>query len=391
MSSFISANPVISTGSAQKFEILEAVIKDLLVTGQLIYTGNVGNVTNLILDSIVARIGNIDQLTSNVANITNLFTGDIITSGNISASYFLGNGSLLTGVAASGGGGNVVITTDDYLIANSTPTSTFIGVNDVNASNKLVSTNEDGKIYQTNLNGYLIIPEGYTSNVVTRLQLGDGDLPIGSIVRQVDDSQSYMLLSSPSNVESNWITFDGTNFPVNTIFGRNGDVLASYGDYFDNYVELSANVGPVPSGDSVANALAYLDAKTSAKYSKFSPSAISIDSEYAPITFNTFHATGASNVDIVRSGSMFVNEGDARVFTVSARVELADAGESSLIVALNGNLANENVLAKTLETSANVVHSVSCPIFLQTMDYFEVSAKSSSPSMISSGLLTILQ
>jgi hypothetical protein len=62
----------------------------------------------------------------------------------------------------------------------------------------------------------------------------------------------------PSNVDASWLQFTGLNFPVTTVYGRIGDVLASYGDYLDGQIELTADVGPVPTGNAVSEALAYL-------------------------------------------------------------------------------------------------------------------------------------
>ena len=63
---------------------------------------------------------------------------------------------------------------------------------------------------------------------------------------------------TPSNVDSNWIVFDGLNFPITTVFGRVGDILSTFGDYSDDYIELTSNVGPIGAGNSVYAALQYL-------------------------------------------------------------------------------------------------------------------------------------
>ena len=145
--------------------------------------------------------------------------GNVTATGNVSAEYFLGDGSLLSGI---------------------------------------VSLDQDGKIPQNELNGYLVVPQGYVANTAVRLALGGGDLPVGSLARQVDNGNSYMLTMTPSNVDSNWIVFDGLNFPITTVFGRVGDILSTFGDYSDDYIELTSNVGPIGAGNSVAAALQYM-------------------------------------------------------------------------------------------------------------------------------------
>jgi hypothetical protein len=174
---------------------------------------------------------------TNYVQSANILTGEffsnsVVASGNVTAGHFIGNGSLLTGVPI---------------------------------------LNSSGMIEQTNLDGYLTVPQGYVANAEVRLALGGGALPVGSLARQVDDGNSYLLTATPSNVDVNWLTFTGLNFPVNTVFGRIGDVLSTYGDYFDSQIELAANVGPVPAGNSVAEALSYLSGQIAAIWARIGP------------------------------------------------------------------------------------------------------------------------
>lgn len=148
------------------------------------------------------------------------------------------------------------------IVGNAVTANVFLG--DGSQLGGIVALNGEGKIAQTDLDGFLVVPQGYTANTATRLALGGGGLPVGSLVRQVDSNVSYMLSTTPSNVDINWFVFTGLNFPVNTVFGRVGDVQSSFGDYFDDYIELSANVGPVQTGNSVSAALAYLAGQISA-------------------------------------------------------------------------------------------------------------------------------
>ena len=185
-------------------------------------------------------------------------------TGNVSAEYFLGNGALLSGITTSIPSdlnvydlyaSNSVSTTDVYA-SNYISANVFVG--DGSMLSGIVTLDQDGKIPQNELNGYLVVPQGYVANAAVRLALGGGDLPVGALARQIDDGNSYLLTASPSNLDTNWITFDGMNFPITTVFGRVGDILSSFGDYSDDYIELTSSVGPIAAGNSVAAALQYL-------------------------------------------------------------------------------------------------------------------------------------
>jgi len=433
MSSFTAANPTISSGYAQSFEIDEGVIHNLLVTGKFTSTANIGNIKTLEVDTITARLGEIDYLTSGnvyvrgivdalgnvvanyfIGNGTQLagsanvgvmnagnvnITGEVVAVGNVVANYFIGNGTQLTGVSSS-----VSMTTDKYLYANVVETTIHLGANAVNTPGMLAALDSSGKISQQALDGYLIIPEGYVANAAVRLNLGGGDLPIGSIVRQTDNGNSYLLTNSPSNIDSSWMTFTGVTFPVNTVFGRNGDVFAAYGDYFDNYIELSESVGSVPAGNSVSEALQMLENTKQdniVRYSKWSADETQVisNSIMTPISYELFHNTGAANVTIVPMVSdgipnaRFKNSGNDDIFTISARVTFGNVSpstESSVILALNGNTSTENRLAESNTTLH--IHSISCPVFIPNGEFVEILAiVNSEHTCTVNGVLTIAQ
>ena len=198
------------------------------------------------------------------SEITADVLGNVTATGNVSAEYFLGNGALLTGIISAIPSDLDVtdmhasnsIATSDVFVSNAVTANVFVG--DGSRLSGIVSLDQDGKIPQHELNGYLVVPQGYVANTAVRLALGGGDLPVGSLARQVDNGNSYMLTMTPSNVDSNWIVFDGLNFPITTVFGRVGDILSTFGDYSDDYIELTSNVGPIGAGNSVAAALQYL-------------------------------------------------------------------------------------------------------------------------------------
>ncbi len=526
MSSFVAANPDISSGTAQKFEIVDAKIRNLLITGNLTSTANIGDILDLVVSNItatnlVSENGNIILLTSASGNIGNvlLLGGNIFTSGqiatlgnvfggyfigngsqltgvtstavlpsvvpadirgnvigayanvavvstegisvagNVLADYFIGNGSHLTGIAAnvtlpsvvpadirgnvigtyanvavvSTGGisvaGNVLadyfigngsqlmgiyanvnvnVTTDKYLSANVSQSNIYLSANSVNSPGMLLSLNSDGKVAQPALDGYLVVPEGYVANASTRLGLGGGGLPVGSLVRQTDDGNSYMLTMSPSNIDSNWITFDGVIFPVNTVFGRNGDVLASYGDYLDSYVELTDAVGVVPAGNAVSEALQMLQNTKQDNIIRQSTWVTSnnqsiLNATPVPLSFGSFHTTNASNVTITAlpSGNIqyahFTNTGVDNLFIISTRVtftNMSNNGHSAITMALNGNLSTVNRVAESYESSSThqqtQIHSLSTTVFIPANEYVEIIATVDSTRVVYiDGLISI--
>ena len=476
MSSFIAANPVIASGKAQIFEVFDGIFHNLLITGNLTSTANIGLIEDLVVGNIqsnVADIGrlnanivdiiqlnvdsanigqlnvdisninqlianvsnisqlnvdnanidrmaanvsnigqlnvdsaNIDHLTANIANINQLYVDfaniehltsntinaiNITADGNVSADYFIGDGTRLTGINVNA---NVNVITDQYLLANVVQSNIYLSANAVNQPNMLASLDSSGKIFQQSLNGYLVVPEGYAANAAVRLNLGGGGLPIGSIVRQVDNGNSYMLLDSPSNIDANWITFDGVIFPVNTVFGRTGDVLATYGDYLDSYVELSDSVGVVPAGNSVSEALTMLQDTKKDKINRQSmwvangSQSIS-NATTIPISFETFRTTGASNATIISmaaggvSSAIFKNTGDDNLFAISTRVtfgNMASNGDSAVVLSMNGNTSSVNRLAESYQTSTvphpyhTQIHSLSSTVFIPSGEFVEILA-----------------
>jgi hypothetical protein len=439
MSSFIAANPVIASGKAQIFEVFDGIFHNLLITGNLTSTANIGDVQNLVVDHIASNVAdivrmnanivninqllantsnvnqlnvdsadidrmtanisninqlyadfaNIDHLTANIANINTINAINITADGNVSADYFIGDGTRLTGINVNA---NVNVITDQYLLANVVQSNIYLSANAVNQPNMLASLDSSGKIFQQSLNGYLVVPEGYAANAAVRLGLGGGGLPIGSIVRQIDNGNSYMLLDSPSNIDANWITFDGVIFPVNTVFGRTGDVLATYGDYLDSYVELDESVGVVPAGNSVSEALTMLQDTKKDKINRQSmwvtngSQSIS-NTTIIPISFGSFKTTSASNATIISmaaggiSSAMFKNTGNDNLFAISTRVtfgNMANNGESTVVMSMNGNTSSVNRLAESYQTSVTPlhtqIHSLSSTVFIPSGEFVEILA-----------------
>jgi len=122
----MALKPLNSTGGFTTGEISQTPIPVVAANGWVI-SGNVGNVdtqlrgngyfiTDIQYSNLVGAYGNANvgnYLASN-ANVTILTTGNITTTANIAASYFIGNGAFLTGINA----GNLVGAYSNANVAN---------------------------------------------------------------------------------------------------------------------------------------------------------------------------------------------------------------------------------------------------------------------------------
>ena len=270
---FTGANyPVTSVfGRTGDISLLSGV--DVNTIGGASIVGN-GDITSLTVDIIgnVVATGNVEAafFLGNGALLTGIeqyvlpseitadVLGNVTATGNVTAEYFLGNGALLSGIEQYVLPSEITADVLGNVVATGNVEAAFFLGNGTFMSG-VATLNSSGLIQQHNLNGYLTVPQGYVANAAVRLSLGSNALPIGSLVRQTDNGNSYLLTETPSNVDANWLEFTGLNFPVNTVFGRVGDIVSSYGDYTDGFIELEANIGPILAGNSVSAALTYLN------------------------------------------------------------------------------------------------------------------------------------
>ncbi|ABT15330.1 hypothetical protein FR483_N045R [Paramecium bursaria Chlorella virus FR483] len=196
----------------------------------------------------------------------NSFANSVVATGNVYANYFLGNGFFLTdvtqtfpsaaaidivgNVSAPGNVDTLLLTAGNIVIGNAIANLISIIGNisalyfSGNASNvtgaipKTLNTEIFGNVFAYGnvsasyligngtsiiLNGYTIVPRGTVANITARLALSNA-LP-GSIVFQTDANVTYMLLGTPASTTSNWLQFTGANFPVTSVMGRTGNVL----------------------------------------------------------------------------------------------------------------------------------------------------------------------
>ena len=153
----------------------------------------------------VSAPGNVDTLFLSTGNVVagNANANSVVIAGNISALYFSGNASNVTGI--------VPRTLDTEIFGN------------VFASGNVSASYLIGNGTAVTLGGYTIVPRGTVANQTARLALSNA-LP-GSIVFQTDANVTYMLLGTPASLTSNWLQFTGANFPVTSVMGRTGNVL----------------------------------------------------------------------------------------------------------------------------------------------------------------------
>jgi hypothetical protein len=235
------------------------------IVGNVIAPGNVDatnvSTTNLRVSGNTSMLGQV-----NVTGQVHV-TGQVNVSGNVVGGYFIGNGALLQGVGVSGNAkidviGNV-IAPGNVDATNVSTTNLRVNGNAIVTGSLLSYGNVSGNLilgngYYLTLDGFTVKPQGNVANAAVRLALTN--IPVGTLITQDDDSSQYLLSGQPPSVNSNWFKFTGTNFPVTTVFGRTGAVVAMANDYTDAKITLSANVGSVAANSYVSNALAYLDA-----------------------------------------------------------------------------------------------------------------------------------
>jgi hypothetical protein len=231
----IFANNLSTTGNISAGNILTPGI--VSVVGN-IYTSDyfVGNVVGNVsvsgnnTDIVFNKNGNIaasDNLrfdyTSNVLGVT----GDVTATGNISGNYFLGNGSQLTGVAATNVNANALV--GNVLSANvSISTLTQVGI----LANLLVSTtiSAAGNITGGNVIGGNLLATGIastTGNIYTPAYF------VGNVVGNVSVSgnNTDIVFNKNGNIAaSDNLRFDYTS----NVLGVTGDVTAT-GNISGNY------------------------------------------------------------------------------------------------------------------------------------------------------------
>jgi alpha-tubulin suppressor-like RCC1 family protein/cytoskeletal protein CcmA (bactofilin family) len=239
----VSANYLLGNGST-----LTQVLLALPTSANVDIRGNI----------LSGNLLNVSSITASVANVGNVR----MNGGNITANYFIGNGTFLSNVLTS-----LPVSANTDIIGNvvgnivTTNTVTIIGNANVQGSMFFLGNVSSqfliGNGQFLSLPGFLVTPRGTVANQAARLAL---IVSVGTIVTQTDNGITYLLSTLPASVNGNWTVFNALANPVSNVFARQGAVVAQIGDYTDLQVGLSAAVGNVTTSQFVANALAYLNA-----------------------------------------------------------------------------------------------------------------------------------
>lgn len=247
-----------------------------------------------ILRGNIVAAGNVDaqNVTARILRVSGstFVTGQINTVGNVTASYLIGNGYLLTDITSTlpktanmniignvvgsnvnasnvstntlrsygtttvRGQVNVIGNVSGNLSGNGAfLTNVFTGnlsrdvIGNVAAPGNISAGLFVGNGYYLDLNGSTIQPQGNVPNQAARLAVRSG---IGTIVYQDDVQRQFLLTNLPASLNANWTQFSGNNFPVTSVFGRTGDIVLISG----TDIQTFGNQQIAGSGDiSVAN------------------------------------------------------------------------------------------------------------------------------------------
>ena len=242
---------------------LQALAGNVTATGQLSATGNVigGNITTVGLVSATGNvtgnffIGNGSQLTgiaasygnANVSNfLANFGSNSISTIGNITAGYFVGNGSLLTSIT----GGNVTGTVANATYATSAGTATSATTAGTVTSNAQANITSVGTLTSLSVSGNTQSGNLLTAGVVSATGNITGNYFIGNGSQLTGISAGGSPGGSNTQIQyNNASAFGGNaNFTFNNSTGNInlGNVIFTTGNA-TNFINTVAPFSGVPA------------------------------------------------------------------------------------------------------------------------------------------------
>ena len=189
----MALKPLNSTGGFTTGEISQNPIPVVAANGWVI-SGNVGNVdtqlrgngyfiTDIQYSNLVGAYGNanVNSYLASNANVTILTTGAITTTANVTASYFIGNGALLTGVNASnlvGAYGNANVAA--YL-ASGDLTSNIITTGNISGTNLIGTDLTSGRLTFVGAEKQITDSANLTFNSATNALTVTGNISGGNL------------------------------------------------------------------------------------------------------------------------------------------------------------------------------------------------------------------
>jgi hypothetical protein len=204
----------------------------------------------------VGGIANVGLFTTQGATLSNVVSlGNIVAVGNIVGSYFIGNGSLLTGLPESYSNANVTAFLPTYtgnLNPNVVSATGNVTANFFIGDGSQLTNLPAGDYSNANVAAFL---PTYTGNVTANFFIGDGsqltNLPAGdysnanvaAFLPTYTGNLNPNVVSATGNVTANFFIGDGsqlTNLPVGDY--SNANVAAFLPTYTGNLANLQGNI-----------------------------------------------------------------------------------------------------------------------------------------------------
>ena len=229
-----------------------------------------GTLTSLTVSGLVTataggiKVGNLqDTSGTNTVQLTNsnmLVTGNIIAgaggTGNVTATYFIGNGSQLTGLPATYANSNVANYLPTYT-GNFSPSNLVVGTsaNLGAVGNVTITGGSSGQVLSTDGTGVL----SWTD------QTGGGGSSPASPIAKVDvftadgSGNTYTVSSTPANEDQLTVNIDGV-LQLHSSFSLSGNVVTLSGTPVNGakveITNIASNIG-VTTGKAIAMAIVF--------------------------------------------------------------------------------------------------------------------------------------
>ena len=263
---FFAQGNVIALGGASFDNTLEA--GNLATTGRVSATGNVTGL-NITTGGMVVANGNISgssfaasgsiSAVGNVSGAGITASGSITSAGNITGSYFIGDGSQLTGITSDYGNANVAtylpVNTANVGAGNITVGGVVSAVGNITGSyilgNGSLLTGLPVQYSNANVASYLPV---YNGNVSASYFIGDGSLLTGLPASYSNANVAAYLPTYTGNISAGYYTGNGS---LLTGLYSNADVAAYLPTYSGNITanNILANTLSVTGNTSIAGNL----------------------------------------------------------------------------------------------------------------------------------------